>query len=429
MTDLARATDIRASGRIVQAMTGLSDRSQPWRQNEDHRRWLRDQADRLFSFFEDESFNPAGGFHAVDDAGRAIKADTARPLHATSRMVHCFAIGHLLGRPGAADFVDHGVNAILDRHRDARNGGYFWSFDDDGPRESEKLAYGHAFVLLAASSAKIVGHPLADRLLADASEMIDKHFWEAAHGASAEEFAADWSPISAYRGQNSNMHLTEALMAAFEATGERAYLAKAESIADLILRRMAGSEHWRVPEHYRADWTIDRDYKGSDMFRPAGTTPGHSLEWARLAMQLWELGERGIDWLPGAAKGLFAEATRAGWDEALGGFCYTLDWSARPAIRDRIWWPCCEAIGAAAFLAGHEDGAFYEDWYRRIWNFSARHFIDRRQGGWRPQLDDSLTPIAGYFVGKPDIYHALQACLIPLYPTNASLTRGIVRER
>ena len=155
-------------------------------------------------------------------------------------MVHCFAIGHLLGRPGAADFVDHGMKAIFERHRDTKHGGYFWSFDDDGPREREKLAYGHAFVLLAASSAKIVGHPLADQLLADISEVLETRFWEKRAGASAEEFAADWSPISAYRGQNSNMHLTEALMAAFEATGERAYLDKAESIADLILRRDGG---------------------------------------------------------------------------------------------------------------------------------------------------------------------------------------------
>jgi mannose/cellobiose epimerase-like protein (N-acyl-D-glucosamine 2-epimerase family) len=95
-------------------------------------------------------------------------------------------------------------------------------------------------------------------------------------------------------------------------------------------------------------------------------------------------------------------------------------------VRDRLWWPCCEGVGAATFLGALDGGAFYEDWYRRIWSFSARHFIDRRQGGWRCQLDDSLRPIDGYFVGKPDLYHALQACLIPLYPTNGSLTRGIL---
>jgi mannose/cellobiose epimerase-like protein (N-acyl-D-glucosamine 2-epimerase family) len=400
-----------------------------WRENPDHRRWLRGEADALLRFFETESLNPAGGFHALDDAGHAIKSEATRPLHATTRLVHCFAIAHLLGRPGAGDFVDHGMDALLNRHRDAKNGGYFWSFDDEGPRETDKLAYGHAFVLLAASSAKIAGHPAADRLLADVSEVLERRFWEPAHGASAEEFSADWSPLSAYRGQNSNMHLAEALMAAFEATGERLYLDRAGSIADLILRRMAGSNDWRVPEHYHADWTIDRDYKGSDMFRPYGTTPGHWLEWARLALQLWALGGRRVEWLPAAARSLFAQSIGSGWDAARGGFYYTVDWSGRPLIRDRIWWPCCEGIGAAAFLVGQGREALYEDWYRRIWGFASRHLLDRRNGGWRLQLDDSLAPVERYFVGKPDLYHALQACLIPLYPADSSLTRCIARAR
>jgi hypothetical protein len=37
----------------------------------------------------------------------------------------------------------------------------------------------------------------------------------------------------------------------------------------------------------------------------------------------------------------------------------------------------------------------------------------------------SINPKGSFFTGKPDIYHALQACLIPLYPTTVSLTRGI----
>ena len=397
-----------------------------WLDDPNHRRWLRREADLLFAFFEIDSLDPAGGFFALDGSGRAIPTERERPVHATTRMVHCYAIGHLLGRPGAADLVDHGMQALLNRHRDPKHGGYFTSFDADGPRDTAKLAYGHAFVLLAGASAKLAGHPDATKLIADISEIIEKRFWEEKQGVSAEEYLSDWASFSAYRGQNSNMHLTEALMAAFEATGERAYLAKAERIADFFLQRMAASHHWRVPEHYRADWTVDRAYKGSDVFRPAGTTPGHSLEWARLALQLWALGGKRLDWLPDAAKALFAEAAKSGWD-ATGGFYYTLDWNGAPLIRDRLWWPCCEGIGAAAFLRRFEEGdGLYESWYRRIWDFAARRLIDRRAGGWRPQLGDDLKEKNGYFVGKPDIYHALQACLIPLYPTNASLARGVV---
>ncbi len=68
----------------------------------------------------------------------------------------------------------------------------------------------------------------------------------------------------------------------------------------------------------------------------------------------------------------------------------------------------------------------YEEWYRRIWDFSAVHLIDREHGGWHPQLDADLKPKSDPFFGKPDIYHALQACLIPLLPTTGSIGAGLL---
>jgi mannose/cellobiose epimerase-like protein (N-acyl-D-glucosamine 2-epimerase family) len=50
---------------------------------------------------------------------------------------------------------------------------------------------GHAFVLLAASSAKVAGHPGADRLLTDISTIIRERFWEEQYGAVAEEFTRE----------------------------------------------------------------------------------------------------------------------------------------------------------------------------------------------------------------------------------------------
>ena len=51
--------------------------------------------------------------------------------------------------------------------------------------------------------------------------------------------------------------------------------------------------------------------------------------------------------------------------------------------------------------------------------------IDRQGGGWWPELDDDLRPVARVFTGKPDLYHAVQACLIPLLPATGSATRGL----
>jgi mannose/cellobiose epimerase-like protein (N-acyl-D-glucosamine 2-epimerase family) len=397
-----------------------------WQDRTYHRTWLKEQSDALFDFFQPALMHPKGGFVIFDRSGQPLASDQlVRQIHVTTRMVHCFAIGHLLGRPGCEAVIDHGMNYLWDRHRDTAHGGYVWSLDDKGPKDDSKQAYGHAFVLLAASSAKVVGHPLADALLQDISGILETRFWEDEHGAVTEEFSRDWSPLSAYRGQNSNMHLTEALMAAFEATGERSYLDKAERIADLIIGRHAAALDYRVAEHFSADWTLDRSYRGFEVFRPFGTTPGHWLEWTRLLLQLWTLGGQRHAWMPDAAEALFRQAVALGWDKVHGGFFYTLDWDDTPSLRHKLWWPLAEGIGAAAFLCAHRPSAFHESWYRHFWNMAAYTFIDRTHGGWHPELTEDLQVGEALFTSKADLYHALQACLIPLFPKTGSLTRVI----
>ncbi len=144
-----------------------------------HRNWLLAAAGDLLDFFEGASVNPKGGFFDLDENRKPLPAtppaDTGWPrgLHSTTRMVHCFAVAHLMGRPGAEAMIDHGMDFLWNGHRDTAHGGYFWSVGDNGPIEATKQAYGHAFVLLAASSAKVVGHPDADRLLDDVSRCPD----------------------------------------------------------------------------------------------------------------------------------------------------------------------------------------------------------------------------------------------------------------
>jgi mannose/cellobiose epimerase-like protein (N-acyl-D-glucosamine 2-epimerase family) len=411
-------------------MTDHDLTSSKWASLPYHRKWLVDQATGLFDFFQYRATNPNGGFFDLDEQGQPIGgSNPTRGIHASARMVHCFSIGYLLGRPGSGDMIDHGMRYLWERHRDPEYGGYFWQVNDDGAVDPAKQGYGHAFVLLAAASAKTVGHPLADQMLADITDVLENRFWEPEHGAIAEEFGRDWSAIDggSYRGQNSNMHLTEALMAAYEATGEKTYLDKATSIADLVIRRSAGSVGFRVAEHFDPKWQIDKNYYHPDeMFRPAGTTPGHWLEWSRLLLQLWSLGDKTQTWIPDAAKSLFVQSMSLGWDKQKGGFFYTLDWQDKPAKTNKLWWPMCEAAGAAHFLNEHMPADdFYEDSYRLIWGTVANRFIDHKHGGWHEELTEDLVPAHTLFPGKGDIYHALQACLIPLFPATGSLTKVI----
>lgn len=400
-----------------------------WTDKQLHREWLWGQAEGLWDFFQKGFVDPSGGFFDLSPEGRPLDAAAqVHPIHISARAVHCFAIGQLLGRPGSAAVVDHGMEMLWRQHRDPQNGGYVWSVRGGQPVDSAKQGYGHAFVLLAASSAKLVGHPLADPMLADITQVLQSRFWEEGPGAIAEEFTADWQPLEGgtYRGQNSNMHLTEALMAAFEATGEAEYLAKAKRIAERIIGQSARACDWRVAEHFRADWTLDRDYyHPNEMFRPAGTTPGHAMEWARLILQLWVLDGRREAWMVEAAEGLFSQAMALGWDQARGGLFYTLDWENVPAKRMKLWWPLCEAVAAAHWLNEVAPRPDWEAAYRQVWDVIATHFVDRQNGGWHEERTEALAPSFEIFPGKGDIYHALQACLIPLFPATGSITQAI----
>ncbi|AUC54522.1 mannose-6-phosphate isomerase [Sagittula sp. P11] len=393
-----------------------------WLQDPVHRAYLLENARRQLRFF-DGTLRGDGGFDVLDRDGTPLPR-AGQELHYTTRMVHSYVLGRAIGHRGADRMIDAGMAFLLTRHRDAQHGGYLWSVDETGVHDGLKLAYGHVFVLLAASSAKLAGHPDADRLMADVAEVLDRHYWDEAAGLHREEFARDWQPISTYRGMNANMHSVEAMLAAFEVTGDAHWLERAGRVLEVFTDRMPRANGWRVPEHYTEDWQVDPEYAGDPMFRPAGTTPGHSLELARLLLQHWDLAGRPAGDAPERARRLAETALIDAW-RVDGGLAYTLKPGGEVDIGDRYWWPVTEGICALASLLKLEGRDGDETWYRRLWRFADMRFVDHDRGGWYPELDDDGAPEGRQFTGKPDIYHALQAELYPLAPGLSRQVEGL----
>jgi mannose/cellobiose epimerase-like protein (N-acyl-D-glucosamine 2-epimerase family) len=361
---------------------------------------LAAESDRLLDFAE-RARHPAGGFAWLDEAGTP---DLTRPreLLITARMTHCFALAHLLGRPGAAALADHGIAALEEVFRDREHGGWL-----PAEGQTDKRAYEHVFVALAASSAVAAARP-ADALLAEALDVLETRFWDERAGALVDVWNRDWTELEPYRGANANMHGVEAMLAV--GWPERALR---------VTERLVHRNRPRINEHFDAAWSPLPDYnrdRPADPFRPYGATIGHWFEWARLCRHLESaLGAGAPAWLRADARELFARGVAEGWDGS--GFVYTVDWDGRPVIRERLHWVLCEAIGAAVALGEDERQA-------RWWDVAERCFVDRERGSWHHELDPDNRPASRIWPGKPDVYHAYQATLLPRLPFSPSLAES-----
>lgn len=385
----------------------------------EHRAALAAEADRLLDFAAN-GVHPDGGFGWLDDDG-AVMAGRPVELWITCRMTHVASLGVLLGRADAGELADAGVAALTGRLRDAEFGGWYGAVGHEGPVKTEKEAYGHAFVLLAASSALAAGRTGAGELLDEALRVHEEHFWDEAQGLVVDVWNRDWTELEPYRGVNANMHTVEAFLAVADVTGDETYRERARRITERVLG-WAGGNSWRIPEHFDTDWNPLPDYNAEDPahpFRPYGATVGHALEWARLALHV------GTD-LAARAQTLFHAAVRDGWAaDGADGFVYTTDWDGKPVVRQRLHWVLAEGIAAAAALyTATLDDRYAED-YAAGWAYATRYLIDTDRGSWRHELDENNTPAATVWVGKPDVYHAFQAVLVPRLPLSPTFAAAL----
>ncbi len=400
----------------------------------EHERWLAEELDRLLRFAE-ASADPDGGFGHLDDDGRP---EPGRPLELwiTCRMTHVFALGHLLGRPGAAALTDVGLAGLRGRFHDDEHGGWWAQVDADGPLTTAKTAYEHAFVVLAASSATAAGRPGAGELLADAVAVLLDRFWDDEAGMLVEEWDAGWTTLDGYRGVNANMHGVEALLAAADVLDDPALRERAQRIVTRVVHDLAPAHDWRIPEHFDETWTPLPDYhrdQPAHPFRPYGVTVGHWLEWSRLTLHLRaSVGEAAPAWMLDDAVALFDAAVREGWHvDGADGFVYTVDRDGRPVVRQRMHWVVAEAIAAAAALHAATGDPSCSDHYAAWWAYAEAHLIDSERGSWHHELDPGNRPSATTWSGKPDVYHAVGATLVPRLPlsptASVALRDGLLR--
>lgn len=395
-----------------------------------------------------------GGFGWLDDA-----LDPGPPLELwiTCRMTHVLALEQRrTGGDGPAGDADraaaqHGVDALLDGPlRDPDHGGWHGLVAGPGEPAARKEAYGHAFVVLAGASALAAGLDRGEELVRAGLAAVDAHFWHPGDRMPVEAWDTAFTTPDPYRGVNATMHLVEAYLAAHDALGGADgsdgadgadLLGRAEAMTRRVVQGWAREFGQRLPEHFDERWRprpeLHRD-RPDDRFRPYGVTVGHLLEWARLAVHL----RRALARTPGASAGsedllpdavaLVDRAVADGWAaDGTPGFVYTTDFDGRPVVRQRFHWVLAEALGAATVLGQETGDRRYADLHAAWTAWAEAHLVVRGPGGlvsWRHEVAPDGRPAAEVWVGRPDVYHAYQALLLPRIAPGVSFAGPLARS-
>ena len=416
----------------------------------ENREFLLGLRDNLLSFGH-RFPSPGGGSYYLGDDGTPW-TDRPRETWITSRMCHVYSMGAMLGHEGSGALAAAALKGLMGELHDHENGGWYAGLTAENQVLPNKACYAHAFVILAGSSAMLAGISGGKELLQDALRIYDKYFWDEKLGLSVDTWNTQFTELDSYRGLNANMHTVEAFLAAADATGDEKYRVRAGRIIDHVLGWAKGND-WRIPEHYLSDWTPDLECnkeKPDDQFKPYGATPGHGIEWARLITQ-WAVSSFGqpddetdaigvtskaipegkfTDYIE-AAECLYNRAISDAWNaDGAPGICYTTGWDGKPIVHDRMHWTLAEAINTSAVLYRVTWNDKYRNDYAAFMEYLDTYVVDHVNGSWFHQLDQNNKLLTTVWPGKSDIYHALQATLIPYNEAiGVSIAKAVARPQ
>ncbi|MBB3227604.1 mannose/cellobiose epimerase-like protein (N-acyl-D-glucosamine 2-epimerase family) [Luteibacter sp. Sphag1AF] len=372
---------------------------------------------KTMAFYRPNEVDPAGGFFQYFKDDGSVYDRDHRHLVSSTRFVFNHAMAAIeFGKDEDVERARHGLNYLREVHRNPQTGGYAWTIAAGKPDDETYHCYGVAFVLLAYSCGVKAGIAEARAWMDETWDLLESRYWDAEFGLYKDEANKHWE-FSGYRGQNANMHTCEAMIAAFEATGNERYLDRALLLADNMTQRQAKLGNGLIWEHYDAQWNVDWEYNLDNpkhLFRPWGFQPGHQTEWAKLLLMLDRYTHKrgqSVPWLVPTAQHFFDTALARAWDDTYGGIAYGFSPEGDVCDDDKYFWVQAESLAAAALLHERTGEARYGQWYDRIWAYSWEHMVDHQYGAWyriltrdNRKYDNDKSP-----AGKTD-YHTMGAC-------------------
>ncbi len=358
------------------------------------RRFARETVPLWLERALDAGDGPAAVAESFDETGRRTTLVQCRTV---------FTLAHLGRATGNQRLLEAAlrVQGFVAAYLKDPDGGHRHSVAPDGsplkaPESALRNSYDQGFALLALAELRRAG--IGDEIEAEMEacwQFVVTCLLDPATGALWEDDrGAEGSEV---RAQNPQMHMFEALLAAYEATGVAVWLDRARNFARLAEGRLIDPATGAV-----------REFLGSDMDPlegPQGTQrePGHQFEWA------WLL--RKHAGLRGTLEGLRAAGRMERFAQAHGvnglGFLAGAPLAAvdaAGAVRDDtlLMWPLTEAGKVYAARAGEGDPTSADCARAIASTIFGRYFSPDGAPFWAKALDRT-----GHPVGEPGLTRLL----------------------
>ena len=305
------------------------------------RQWLHGHA---WPFWIERGMDRDGlFFEQFDFAGRP-DLTSCRRIRVQGRQLFCLARALAAGFGTARAPLERGLAAVEARcwASDGKPGWIHTLTPDGQPLNMLRDTYDHAFMLFGLAAAAQVGFAqgrvLAERTVA----FLDQSIADPKAGGYLEGL-----PASLPRRSNPHMHLMESMLALHQATGEAAWLTRADAIAALFRRRFFDPRNATLGEYFTQDLVLSQGARGDSV------EPGHHFEWSWLLHRLAAAG--GQDYRD-ESDALYRFALRHG----IGPDGFAIDECARSgqALRTtRRTWPQTELIKAHLANGAFDDAA------------------------------------------------------------------------
>jgi mannose-6-phosphate isomerase len=293
----------------------------------------------------------------------AVDATSHAPLPVQRyRAMACARQLFVFSQAGDAAHAHVLFDALMHYFQDKQSGGWFYSVDAQGvPLDTTKDLYTHAFLVFACAEygARFANRDALD-IVQRTSALIETRF-AAPEGLFNAAMDANFATVTGTPIQNPLMHLTEAWLAAREATQDSAFDAALHKLAEAIAHTFV-----HEPTGCIAELPLGADDNRLE--------PGHQFEWFWLVKQAGALLDgTGLD---EALSRAFSFAQQHGVDPATGGVYASLDEAGTIKDATQRIWAQSEYLRA---LATRDDDAARADLPQQIERFQHRFL---HPGGW-----------------------------------------------